>query len=170
MDSNNDSEIIDRGNIRPWVRYWARTIDMYLLITLIFTLQKIFFPTKELNLNIVLVGMYLLWMLIEAQLLATWGTTPGKWLLKTKVRDANYEKLTMKTALFRGFFVWVFGMGLTIFTHIAEIIAYFNLQNSGITLWDKYFKCNVIHEEFGTERIPLIIAVIVIPRIIYEIL
>lgn len=153
----------DSINARPWVRYWARYIDMYYMAALIIMLQKIFFPTRQLDLNIATVGMYIIWILLEAQLLATWGTTPGKWLLKTKVRDANNNKLSLKTALSRAFLVWFMGLGMTVLSPITEVIAYSELVNNGVTAWDKRLNCNVIHEDFGSERIPLIVGAIMLP-------
>lgn len=172
MSSNNDSEIMDRDNIniRPWVRYWARHIDMYLLGMLIFILQKLLYPTKQIDLYIFLVGVYLVWILLEAQFLATWGTTPGKWLLKTKVRDKNNNKLSLKTALIRGLLVWFFGLGMTFFKEIAELLSFYSLKRNGITIWDKYLNCNVIHEDFGPERIPLILGALFLPALILEII
>ncbi len=164
LDSNNDTEIIDRQNIRPWVRYWARYIDVYLFTIFIIMLQQLLFPTKQLDLSIAVFGLHFVWVLLEAQLLATWGTTPGKWLLKIKVRDADNNKLTLKTALIRGFLVWSVGMAMyTIFSTITEAISYMNLRSKGTTVWDKYCKSNVTHENFGTERIPLIVGILVLP-------
>lgn len=155
---------------RPWVRYWARYIDMYYLIVLIMILQKLLFPTQQLDLNLLAVGVYIIWILFEAQFLATWGTTPGKWLLKTKVRDTNHNKLSLKTSLIRAFLVWFIGLGMAIFTPFAEIIAYFNLKNRGFTVWDKHLGCNVIHEDFGPERIPLITVAVILPLFILELI
>lgn len=172
MNINNGSDTMEHDNIstRPWVRYWARYIDMYYLVALIMILQELFFPTKQLDLNIVAVGVYFIWILLEAQFLSTWGTTPGKWLLKTKVRDANNDKLSLKTALIRGFLVWFVGLGMTIFTPITEAIAYSNLKNKGVTVWDKHLNCNVIHEDFGPERIPLIVGALILPLFILEVI
>ena len=170
MDSNNATEILDHGNIHPWVRYWARYIDMYFLIMLVMMLQAVFFPTEQLDLDIAAIGIYFVWILLEAQLLATWGTTPGKWLLKTKVRDLKNNKLTLKTALIRGSLVWFVGLGMTLFTPITEVISFMSLREKKITFWDKYCKCNVTHEKFGAERIPLILGFIILPLFILEFL
>jgi uncharacterized RDD family membrane protein YckC len=167
LDSNNHTEIIDRHNIRPWVRYWARYIDVYLFTIFIVMLQQLLFPTKQMNLSIAVFGLHFVWVLVEAQLLATWGTTPGKWLLKIKVRDADNNKLSLKTSLTRGFLVWSVGMAMyTVFSTITEAISYMNLQNKGTTVWDKYCNTRVTHEDFGTERIPLIIGVLILPLFI----
>jgi len=167
LDSNRDTDVIEQKDVRPWVRYWARYIDVYFLSVFVIILQKIMFPTKQIDLITALVGIYFIWIFVEAQLMATWGTTPGKYLLKVKVRDADNNKLTLKTALIRGFLVWFIGMAMTtIFQNIAEAIAYFNLQKKGVTMWDEYCKCNVTHEDIGTDRIPLIIGCVGVPLII----
>lgn len=130
-------------------------------------LQQLLFPTKQMNLSIAVFGLHFVWVLVEAQLLATWGTTPGKWLLKIKVRDADNNKLSLKTSLTRGFLVWSVGMAMyTVFSTITEAISYMNLQNKGTTVWDKYCNTRVTHEDFGTERIPLIIGVLILPLLI----
>lgn len=166
MDSNNNVKSIDSNNVRPWVRYWARYIDMYLIIMLILILQLSIFPTKQLDETIAAIGVYFIWVLIEAQLMSTWGTTPGKWLLRIKVRDSEGNKLTLKNALIRSFLVWFVGLGMTLLTPITEVISYMSLKDRGVTMWDNYCKCNVTHEQIGAERIPIIVGVIIMPMLI----
>lgn len=166
MDSNNNVNSIDSNNVRPWVRYWARYIDMYLIIMLVLTLQLSIFPTKQLDEKIAAIGVYFIWILFEAQLMSTWGTTPGKWLLRINVRDLEGNKLTLKNALIRSFLVWFVGLGMTLLTPITEVISYMSLQERGITMWDKHCNCNVTHEKIGTERIPLIVGVMIMPLLI----
>ncbi len=166
LDSNNNDEIINYENVRPWVRYWARYIDMYLFISFIVILQLLIFPTKQLNEIIAALGAYFIWIFLEAQLMSTWGTTPGKWLLRIKVRDSNSNKLTLKTALKRSALVWTIGTGMYIFSFITEIISYFMLRDQGITVWDRICKCNVKHEKIGSERIPVILGVLILPLFI----
>lgn len=161
--TNNNDEIINYENVRPWVRYWARYIDMYLFITLIVIIQLLVFPTKQLNETTAILGIYFIWIFLEAQLMATWGTTPGKWLLKIRVRDSNFNKLTLKTALLRSALVWLIGAGMYVFSFITEIFSYVMLQNKGITVWDRLCKCNVKHEKIGSERIPAILGVLFLP-------
>ena len=164
FDSNNDTEITDRQKVRPWVRYWARYIDVYLFTIFILILQQLMFPTQQFDMRIAVFGLHFIWVLVEAQLLSTWGTTPGKWMLKVKIRDVNNKKLTLKTALIRGFLVWSVGMAMyTVFSTITEAISYMNLLSKGTTVWDKYCNSIVTHEDFGTERIPLIIGILVLP-------
>jgi uncharacterized RDD family membrane protein YckC len=133
---------------------------------LILILQLSIFPTKQLNETIAAIGVYFIWILFEAQLMSTWGTTPGKWLLKIKVRDSNCNKLTLKNALIRSFLVWLVGLGATFLTPVTEVISYISLQERGITMWDKYCKCNITHEKIGAERIPIIVIVMILPILI----
>jgi len=51
------------------------------------------------------------WLFLEALLLSTWGTTPGKWLFKTWVADAMGNRLSFMDALSRSFSVWFMGLG-----------------------------------------------------------
>ncbi|WP_010250193.1 RDD family protein [Acetivibrio cellulolyticus] len=164
MDSNNNDEFINyenSSNPRPWIRYWARSIDMNIFLAFLVLLKLIFFPNRQLDITIASLGLYLLWIPLEAQLLSTWGTTPGKWLLNVKVRDSKLNKLTLKTALLRSLYVWTIGLGMGLFSSITIVISYFTLKNTKITIWDKSFNCNILHEEVPKERLIIIIAVII---------
>lgn len=164
MDSNN---ITEGKRSRPWIRYCARNIDVYLLTSFVLTLQMLIYPEKQLDANIAAIGVHVVWVLFEAQLLATWGTTPGKWLLRTTVRDSANNKLSLKTALIRSTLVWSVGMALyTFLSSFTQVLAYMSLKEKGKTLWDEYCKCNVTHEKIELERIPLITVAILLPLLI----
>jgi hypothetical protein len=97
-------------------------------------------------------GTYFIWALAEARLISTWGTTPGKWLLKLKVRTNVSEIPDFKRALKRSILVWILGMGLGIFTTISYIFGYYELTRKGITLWDRISECNVEYEKMSENR------------------
>ena len=89
----------------PWRRYLARALDHSLCVLLlkailVFTLR---FAFGDGVLEQV-VQDYLAWgiqFLLEPLLLATWGTTPGKWIFGLKVRNAHGGKLTLGEAAAR---------------------------------------------------------------------
>jgi uncharacterized RDD family membrane protein YckC len=150
MDKQNNMP-----QIRPWVRYFARLIDL-LFVGAVFGLILVsLFPTKtfdETGLSFILI---LAWVFAEAQLLSTWGYTPGKWLLKVKVRNPLGEKLEFADALMRSFLVWIMGLGFGLFSVITMPISYFQLKRNSITTWDRRVGSIVSHEELGVLRITI---------------
>lgn len=161
IKSPSDEKLEDSvKQIRPWVRYFARYLDICLFavtgsIILVFT-----FP-QALDINSSAMGIIILFLYIfvDAFFLCTWGTTPGKWLLNTKVRSVDNRKLTLPQALSRSFAVWLkgLGLGLGIISMITSIVAYCKLKDQGITSWDRDGGYVVIHGKIGWIRIIFII-------------
>ena len=142
---------------RPWVRYWARSLDIYLASIVIGFAIGFINPSTFISSRNYLLGMVLIfaWMLIEAFLLSTVGTTPGKWLLKTKVSTSSGDKLFFSTALSRSFKVWWRGLGagFPLVALITQIVAYNNLKKNGVTTWDRDDGLVVVHEHIGAIRV-----------------
>ena len=92
------SGLIREGNqTRPWVRYWARMIDMILIWTPVFISFGIVFPEAAQNRVVIHLLQFVvlsLWIPFEALLLSTVGYTPGKALLRVKVSNKNGSKLS----------------------------------------------------------------------------
>jgi hypothetical protein len=67
---------------------------------------------------------------VEGVLLSTWGTTPGKWLLRITLLDSTGNKLKFSAALSRSLYVWAWGLGIGFpyATVVAELFAYLDLQ------------------------------------------
>lgn len=143
------------SQIRPWVRYWARSCDIYLFAIPFGVLLGILYP-PIFNMPEFLLGILMIfaWIFLEAWLLSTWGTTPGKWLLKTTVRASTGRKLTYSESLTRSFLVWVkgFGIGIPIVALITLVVAHARLKREGITSWDKEVGSMVTHERIGEFR------------------
>ena len=59
-------------------------------------------------------GGWLFLLVLEPILLCTWGYTPGKWLLRLKVRRGDGSKLTWWSALRRTLHLFLRGTGLGI--------------------------------------------------------
>ncbi len=135
---------------RPWVRLWARLLD-YSLITLV--LSFVF----QLNFAHPLTYMFsfFIWIFVETFLMATWGSTPGKWMLKVMVRTKKGKKLKVRDSLNRAFSVWWLGMGigLPVVVFITLIVASVKLSNTGMTSWDRRFSYRVMHGKIGALRI-----------------
>jgi len=144
------------SQIRPWVRYIARMIDVSIggmvIVIVLVLLYPAVLDTPELMLNMLVL---FLWVFVEATLLSTWGTTPGKWLLKTRLRNAQGEKPTFSEALTRSFRVWWRGMGtgFPIASLITTLVARGRLKDNGITTWDRDGGFVVTHQKIGIIRI-----------------
>lgn len=138
-------------NIRPWIRYWARYSDYGLFAILISVLGWQINPKvmKFLSQHEFLFSFLIifLWVFVESNLLATFGTTPGKWLLNISLKDMNGKRLDFKTAFKRSLGVWMGGMaiGIPILNFVALILSYNNLTKKGITTWDRSEKITVLH-------------------------
>lgn len=151
----------DRSNeARPWVRYFAKMIDITLISSIMGIVVANIFPAELAF--FLLGGGYLsdvvfMFMVIqvEAFVLASFGNTPGKWLLKTKLMDFNSGKLSYGQVFKRNNEVLLkgFGLGIMIISTIAMIISYQTLKNEGVTTWDRNNNIDVNHSPIGGRRI-----------------
>jgi len=144
------------SQIRPWVRFWARMFDLQLYSFFGGFILSIVAPSAaDMPLIILSVLFVSTWVLVEPVLLSSWGTTPGKWLLKTTVRNSKGEKLGFLDALYRSFLVWVIGlgMGLPLIYLITLLIAYGRLIRKGITFWDRKGSFVILHNRIGPIRV-----------------
>lgn len=81
------------SQVRPWVRYWARMIDIYSFSILAFlalglispSMLKIVLEMPDIFVNMLWV---FLWVFVESSFLSILGNTPGKWLLKISLRNS----------------------------------------------------------------------------------
>jgi len=144
------------SQVRPWVRFFARTFDIWLL-DLTFAIACLMMSiTIRISTNF-LVGMILpvIWLFIEPVFLSKWGATPGKLLLRTRVTKQNGELLSYGEALSRSVNVWLKGEALYIpvVILVANIVAYKRLTKHGITTWDKSGSFLVRHSRIGDGRV-----------------
>lgn len=151
-----DRQTLDASQVHPWVRFWARMFDFAFATLVIAVIVAIIIPSSR-DMPELLLGMVVLfvWVFIEATLLSTWGTTPGKWLLRITLRDSAGRILTNSDALYRSFLVWWRGLGIgfPIASLITLIVAYRNLSKNGITTWDRDGNLVVSHKRIGTPRV-----------------
>jgi hypothetical protein len=135
--------------IRPWVRYWARTSDSLLFCLIVGLIVPFVYPSFF-ELNDTLVGIVLLvfYNFVEPILLSTIGTTPFKALMGVRVRNGDGSKLSYPQALTRILTIWIRGQGLgiPIITLITHITSYSHLSNEGITPWDRQGNFIVSHQ------------------------
>jgi len=143
------------SQVRPWIRYWARLFDIFIFSLFLGFVLGIIAPSV-LDIPEVFLTMLILviWAFQESILFSNWGTTPGKWLLRIKLRDNMGKKLTFSNALNRSFSVWFrgLGMGVPIVTVITLIVAHGKLKQEGITTWDREGGYVVTHDKIGVLR------------------
>jgi hypothetical protein len=140
---------------RPFVRFAARLTDS-LVAYVVLTLAMHARSPLALNAYIVSIAALIGWIFIEAFLLVRYGTTPGKWILRTRV-EATGGKITYWKALDRSFTVFTMGLGCNVPTVNLLCIAkgYYDLTEAGSTVWDRK-QFEVIHENFSRLRyVPL---------------
>jgi len=149
------------SQVRPWTRFWARLFDIYafsvvfgLLIgvaSLVMSPVRIVDKAQE-----ALLGMLalLVWVFVEPIFLASFGTTPGKWLLRitvsTKEGSMSYGK-----ALSRSLKVWWRGLGIgfPLVALFTMAIAAGRLKKNGSTSWDREGGFEVSHHRVGWLRV-----------------
>jgi len=146
--------------IRPWVRYFARILDIFFFSVLVCFVLGMFAPSVLAIPNFLL-GMAILfiWVFQESILLANCGTTPGKWLFKIKVLNSKGQKLTFSEALNRSFSVWLKGMGagVPIISLITLLISRSKLKRDAVTAWDEEGGFVVTHGKIGAIRSVVIV-------------
>ena len=159
-------DLVEEGpQTRPWVRNWARSIDM-LLIGVVFSVPVQAVLPDELNSRLVdqLIQFFgvMTWIPIEAALIASFGCTPGKALLRIRVTNKSGNYLSFNQALSRSFSVWLNGLGtglIPLVTLITTIKSYQRLSNSGVTKWDRDGRIKVTHRKVGIVRTLITIAI-----------
>ncbi len=150
-----DAKRASNSKIRPWVRYFARTLD-YLILGLLFKSIGLDNLLPKTNIYLLLVPIILssVWIIPEASLLCIFGTTPGKWILRMNINDIFQLKPRFISALRRSLSVWCNGMGMGVpfIAPITMAVAYFSLKK-GRTMWDRDGRFSVIHKSIGVPRV-----------------
>lgn len=134
----------------PWRRCFARHVDVVIvmfvtgLVIYLVAPTALSDPDSERRLSFFALAS---WSLGEAICLAAFGTTPGKSLLATRVRDAAGARPSFRVAFRRSVGVWWFGCGayvpfVVIFT---MLVARDKLMRAGTTTWDEKAGTRVEH-------------------------
>src|SRR5690606_39050837 len=108
MEAIDPSEIITGepsrpkpAQVNPLIRLTARLFDyslFFLVIRFVAGSAVLLLPLE----NWITLEFFA-WVPFETLLLWTWGTTPGKWLLKTQIQKGFSKRLDFETALRRSF-------------------------------------------------------------------
>jgi uncharacterized RDD family membrane protein YckC len=146
---------------RPWVRFWARSLDDFFYGMLLFVVypQMMLKPILDWH----LLYIPLVFLVVESVFLASFSATPGKFLLGTRVLTAEGRRLSFGQALRRSAAVWVRGraLGLPLVMFFAQIVAWGVLGAEGSTTWDTRGNFVVRHARCGVIRI--ILMAIILP-------
>jgi len=151
----------------PWRRWCARAVDIGCFALVLGMVSEIVAPGVLLSANDVVLNVVAMAGLfpVEAILLSTFGTTPGKALLGITVTQADGSRLASGTAFNRSFQVWMGGVGFGIpfVTIITQIVGYNRLTKEGATSWDQALDLRVSHAQLSTVRwIGVAVAVVVV--------
>ena len=153
------------SQIRPWVRCLARGID-YLLFGFFFISINVNRTLSKFDISIIIFPALLIfiWIFVEAGFLSIFGTTPGKWLLRSRVVNIFQHKPDFLSALRRSLSVWCNGMGVGIpfITPITMIIAYYKLRRERHAVWDIDGGFFVKHRKISISRVLLAVLFFII--------
>lgn len=142
---------------RRWIRYFARMLDLFFAGILLGFLIGVVAPSfllQEGSTFVVTWLGFLIWVPAEAVLMATWGMTPGKALLRIQVRQEDGESLPLPLALNRSLRVWFFGTGTGFPVAVLFTMAYAGdrVKRDGRTSWDRKLRLRVWHQPIGPAR------------------
>ncbi len=148
---------------RAWLRFIARQLDYALAgVAAGLVAVRLRPDLRDSTELLVVVTALALFVPIEALLLSGLGTTPGKWLLQIRVRDAEGRRLGLAAAMSRSVSVWWRGMGagLPVISLLTLLFAYQRMRHEGVTSWDRDGGFQVSHESFGSSRLAAALAVV----------
>lgn len=141
---------------RPWIRYFAKMIDISMFSILFGFLLGVVFPEFLNGVgNLVLSFLIVfLWSIIEPFFLVIFGNTLGRALMKTKIKTVSGGKINFSTAYRRNMSLWIrgFGLGLPLVSLICSIASYKELKNQGFTTWDAENNLITTHGKVGILR------------------
>ena len=134
---------------RPWIRFFARSLD-FSLLTILVNGFFLFFLRINVGRDSLLIDflttlafLFLLFC-FEPLLLHLWGTTPGKWIFGLRITTPKGEKICYNRAFFRTWNMLFYGLGLCIpILKLFRCYKSYQALNSGKTLpWDENISYN----------------------------
>ena len=158
---------------RPWIRFWARFIDIVIFTTGILWFvdaasladpkDLVAYPVPTKASIVFTLAVPLAWIFVESTLLLYLRTTPGKWLLNIKLRRSDGGALELGQAWRRSFSVWWrgWGIGLMPLMLIGFALASLSLTAHNKTTWDIREDLEVEHGPINELRVIGAVAVLV---------
>lgn len=143
--------------VKPWRRYFAKTIDLSIFSNLTGTAIGIVIGILQPNL---LEESSMAWIAVsvvavvfasplEALCLSRYKTSFGKFLMSTEVVGADGSAISFLQALRRTLKSYAVGLAFAIpFLSLLTLLAGFNrLENNGVTWWDETENTYVVHND-----------------------
>jgi len=139
-EPESDAYLPSGPQIRPWVRYFARGLDYLVFGACMGVVLAFAYPPALEWPNFAFGFLTLIvYLAAEPALLTLFGTTPGKWLLRVRLRRVDGARLSYPEALKRSFWVWVLGQacGVPVVQLFTNIHCYSQLTQHHTTTWDR---------------------------------
>ncbi len=174
LDIQEEDKIVPSGSqFRPWIRLWARLFDIALIKVIMFWLLSVaYIPIlvhSDIMIRYLAQGLIvtLIFVFIETYALFRWSTTPGKALLKCRIKKTDHTKLTLTECRNRSFTVWSRGLacGLPFISILTIFASYNDLKNHGTTFWDEKNDTYIEHQNLNDGR--GVVAYIVLIAVFY---
>jgi hypothetical protein len=152
-----DPAALGRSAIHAWMRFVARLVDMAIFVAPLRPAVYAIFPATLFDPWALLTGSVgsFAWVFVEALLLARFGMTPGKWMLKLEVQGTAAGRPSYGAAVVRSFTVWWRGAGCWIpfVAAVPMLLSYRRLRQRGTTPWDEQEALTVCQGELTAGRI-----------------
>ena len=151
----------------PWRRFFARALDLSLAGILWSALQYLvlhwYWPEHSLlgfaDDIVSTWGSWIFLLAVEPILLCTWGYTPGKWLLRLKVRREDGSKLDWERAVIRT--AWIFFRGFALGIPLLNVLClgscYDRCIKDQVMPWDQGLRYTV--RPAGKRRVAVYVAI-----------
>lgn len=155
----NTGETRDLKYVRPWRRYFAKSVDMTILTIGLGIVSGFFLgifnpallPTTFISTIVFGMVLLVLTCALEGAMISVFGTTFGKALFRTGVVDANGNRLGLLKSIARSLYCCAAGLGagVPIVSLMTHVMGYMTLDSDGVTLWDKQLGAYVVHENMA---------------------
>jgi len=164
VSMENQPEVNFSNETYAWYRYFARSLDLsFATLVAGFALFPVLFIFPNMNeaaatvLYIILAVM--LSIVLEAGMLALFGTTLSKLAFGIQVLNKDEKRLTFKQGIRRCVSVWIRGLafGIPVAILAAQWRAHERLIDKGITSWDEIGGLTVKHKRINKLRAALFI-------------
>lgn len=148
LTAESEPELSGLAEPKPWRRFWARMLDYMWFIAVVAFALPLLVPLDAKEWVELARGKYepligslvvLAYVPLEAWMLARWGGTPGRTLMRLKVRTLEGHTPTFQQALARSLQVYVRGVGLwlPLLSLLVMSWARMRLLRKGVTSWDE---------------------------------
>jgi uncharacterized RDD family membrane protein YckC len=152
--------------MRSSVRLWARLLDMFMLFWLMLMCSLAFGWGTVLDLATkpqweLLLLLSAVLVVLEGFLISACGTTPGKWLMRVRVRSDDGGKISLNTSFYRALTVWWRGVGLWVVpvNLLMMALSQATLLSTGKTPWDHACRLHVSYGGMDRNRVFLILGI-----------